>query len=53
MSREVSGPAIRAMNQFLSTLMIESFRWHNHLDPNINKDPINREEEKKIFDLHK
>ena len=22
------------------------FRWHNHLDPNINKDPINREEEK-------
>ena len=23
------------------------------MDPNINKDPINRDEEKKIFDLHK
>lgn len=28
-------------------------RWHNHLDPYIKKDPINKEEEKKIFDLHK
>ena len=28
-------------------------RWHNHLDPYINKTPINKEEEKKIFDLHK
>jgi hypothetical protein len=28
-------------------------RWHNHLDPYIKKDPINREEERMIFDLHK
>jgi len=28
-------------------------RWHNHLDPYIKKDPINKEEERKIFDLHK
>jgi hypothetical protein len=28
-------------------------RWHNHLDPYINKTPINKNEEKKIFDLHK
>ena len=28
-------------------------RWHNHLDPFIKKAPINKEEEKMIFDLHK
>ena len=28
-------------------------RWHNHLDPYIKKDPICREEERKIFELHK
>ena len=28
-------------------------RWHNHLDPYINKTPINKTEEKRIFDLHK
>lgn len=28
-------------------------RWHNHLDPKINKDPISIQEEKKIFELHK
>ena len=28
-------------------------RWHNHLDPYINKTPINKIEEKRIFDLHK
>lgn len=28
-------------------------RWHNHLDPNIKKSPINLEEEKIIFDAHK
>lgn len=27
-------------------------RWHNHLDPKINKDPITPEEEKKIFEYH-
>ena len=29
------------------------FSWHNHLDPYIKKDPINKEEERMIFDLHK
>jgi hypothetical protein len=28
-------------------------RWHNHLDPYIKKDPICRDEELKIFTLHK
>ena len=28
-------------------------RWHNHLDPSIKKDPINKTEEMKIFELHK
>lgn len=32
---------------------IFALRWHNHLDPYINKTPINKVEEKKIFDLHK
>ena len=31
----------------------KEIRWHNHLDPYIKKDPINKEEERKIFDLHK
>ena len=28
-------------------------RWHNHLDPSIKKHPINREEERFIFEQHK
>jgi transcriptional activator Myb len=28
-------------------------RWHNHLDPDINKDPITSAEEKIIFEAHK
>jgi myb proto-oncogene protein len=28
-------------------------RWHNHLDPNINKEPISTEEERRIFGYHK
>ena len=28
-------------------------RWHNHLDPNIKKDPISGEEEIQIFESHK
>ena len=28
-------------------------RWHNHLDPNIKKDPLCIEEEKRLFELHK
>jgi Myb-like DNA-binding domain len=29
------------------------YRWHNHLDPKIMKDPISVDEERVIFDLHK
>ncbi len=29
------------------------FRWHNHLDPEIKKDPISPNEEKMIFEAHK
>jgi len=28
-------------------------RWHNHLDPEIKKDPITPEEERLIFESHK
>ena len=28
-------------------------RWHNHLDPSINKDPITIDEEAKIFEYYK
>lgn len=31
----------------------KSIRWHNHLDPNINKDPWTEEEEQIIFEAHK
>jgi len=27
-------------------------RWHNHLDPNVRKDPVTEKEEKAIFELH-
>ena len=29
------------------------YRWHNHLDPTINKLPITVAEEKMIFEAHK
>ena len=35
----------------LLTLCI--LRWHNHLDPNINKKPWTEEEEHIIFEAHK
>ena len=28
-------------------------RWHNHLDPNINKEPWSEKEDKIIFEAHK
>lgn len=28
-------------------------RWHNHLDPDINKNSITTEEERMIFEYHK
>ena len=30
-----------------------TFRWHNHLDPDIKKDPITLDEERLIFEAHK
>lgn len=33
--------------------MTYSYRWHNHLDPAIKKDPISVQEEKAIFEAHK
>ena len=29
------------------------YRWHNHLDPDIKKDPISQDEENIIFEAHK
>ena len=37
----------------LNFVYVLIYRWHNHLDPNIKKDPINKEEEKMIFNAHK
>lgn len=34
-------------------LFTKIYRWHNHLDPYIKKDPINKDEERKIFEQHK
>ena len=28
-------------------------RWHNHLDPNINKDEWSEKEDKILFEAHK
>ena len=28
-------------------------RWHNHLDPNVKKDPLTEEEEKIMFEAHR
>ena len=29
-----------------------SLRWHNHLNPDINKNPWSEEEDRKIVDAH-
>lgn len=47
-----------SLNIYISSLvifliLIILYRWHNHLDPYIKKDPICKEEESKIFELHK
>lgn len=34
-------------------LILINDRWHNHLDPDIKKDPISFHEEKIIFEAHK
>lgn len=38
---------------FLSITKKYLYRWHNHLDPDIKKDPITPNEERVIFDAHK
>ena len=38
---------------FLDLNLINLYRWHNHLDPEIKKDPISPNEEKMIFEAHK
>ena len=37
----------------LNKINFDLLRWHNHLDPDINKDPITPAEEKIIFEAHK
>ncbi len=37
----------------LNSVIILIFRWHNHLDPKVKKDPMSLEEEKMIFESHK
>lgn len=34
-------------------MLLLTFRWHNHLDPDIKKDPITLDEERLIFEAHK
>jgi hypothetical protein len=46
MSREVNFSQY-VINDF------DLYRWHNHLDPDIKKDPITVNEEKMIFEAHK
>ena len=48
---ELANNVVRG-KKYCSILTI-NYRWHNHLDPYIKKDPINKEEERMIFDLHK
>ena len=43
----------RKASNYANFAFSRTHRWHNHLDPYINKTPINKVEEKKIFDLHK
>ena len=43
--------AEKGKSRFILILILR--RWHNHLDPHIKKDPINKPEEQLIFDLHK
>lgn len=37
----------------LEAKLIIKYRWHNHLDPEIKKEPISSNEEKVIFEAHK
>ena len=49
-----SGKQCRERFIYLSTVIfIKLCRWHNHLDPNINKRPWTEQEEQIIFEAHK
>jgi hypothetical protein len=37
----------------ICNLLENIIRWHNHLDPDIKKDPISNDEERRIFEAHK
>jgi Myb-like DNA-binding domain len=47
----MGGRESSAVRGSINRLMI--IRWHNHLDPEIKKDPISPLEEKMIFEAHK
>jgi|LauGreDrversion4_2_1035121.scaffolds.fasta_scaffold51322_3 hypothetical protein len=49
--RSGAGPESSVVKGIIYSYLIS--RWHNHLDPEINKDPITGEEEKMIFEAHK
>jgi len=42
--------AVKGINNCVLNVHV---RWHNHLDPEIKKDPISNLEEKMIFEAHK
>jgi hypothetical protein len=43
---------VRSPQPYLTHSLLNN-RWHNHLDPDIKKDPITVNEEKLIFESHK
>jgi hypothetical protein len=45
----MQGKVTKLIHNILSFLI----RWHNHLDPDIKKDPISLSEEKRIFEAHR
>lgn len=49
----INGRTGKQCRERYELLFIRFFRWHNHLDPNIKKDPISGEEEIQIFESHK
>ena len=47
-------PAACFLNSFFFSLQIlKFFRWHNHLNPEINKDPWSEAEDRRILEAHK
>ena len=51
---DVLANSVAKGNRQISFFLLLIFnRWHNHLDPEIKKDPITDEEEMMIFENHK